>query len=252
MKTFLYNNRFKIIYVAVIAVMIFFNYFLYHKIDILKNEKAESDQNYQAATDNIRKMKTHSDSVEYDKTVYIAKAVELVKLNKQLSDELTAEGQDTKFLANVTAGITGDTVYMPGQVVTIVKTVDKKPDSTLRFNFAYNKVYTAGSRSLAGFTTYDPTLKSSATTLTQDDLSLNLVTGLKKDPKYGYEIFVRSDYPGFSINKLDGAIVDPSIIENATKKHWIIGPSAGAQWDLSTGKVRPYIGVGVTYSLLSF
>lgn len=247
------RNKLRFLYIGVMAVVIFFNYYLYHKVDILKNEKELSEQNYKAATDKIRILKTHDDSIEYAKSVYIAKAAELVKLNKSLSDELKREGGDTKFLAEATASIgSKDTIHMPGKIVYRPTKNSKSSDTTIRIGFNYNKIFNGGYRNIEGYTDYTPKDQNSSATLTKDELGLKLITGLKHDTQNGYQIFIRSDYPGFKVTDLEGAVLDPTMFQKPIPKRWIVGPSAGVQMDLATGKGRPYVGLGITYKIFGF
>jgi len=86
-----------------------------------------------------------------------------------------------------------------------------------------------------------------------DEIGFSLVTGLrKKDGKL--EIFVRSDYPGFTLTKLDGAIIDPKknpvFKEFIKKKRFHIGPMVGV--GIGSGfQFTGFFGVGVTYSIFS-
>jgi len=85
-------------------------------------------------------------------------------------------------------------------------------------------------------------------------MSMHLVTGLTEEDKK-LKIFIRSDFPGFSITKLDGAIIDPQksdIIKSFfPKKKWGIGPSITLGLD---NNLKPAISVGisVSYNIINF
>jgi hypothetical protein len=61
--------------------------------------------------------------------------------------------------------------------------------------------------------------------LNTNEFGMSFVTGLKKG-KDNYEIFIKSDYPGFNVTSIDGAIIDKSMIQS-NESSWVVGPNVG-------------------------
>lgn len=89
-----------------------------------------------------------------------------------------------------------------------------------------------------------------------DKMNVKLVTGLERDKKDDVlRIFVRSEYPGFNVTNIEGAIIDPQkdelIKSYFPNKRWVIGPVIGGGFD---GDLKPtiFVGAGITFKLISF
>lgn len=223
------------------------------RIGSLKTDLAISNQNNQALSDSIRVTKTKVGDLEYSKSVLVAEKGDLKDLNKNLSDELKKEKGRVSELNIIIGSISNnkDTVYVPNEII-------QYPDSSYGLKWVFDKKYDeVNFRYLEGISKFRLNIDSIIpleTSLIKDSLNFNLVTGLKEN-EGKIEIFARSDYPGFSVVKLDGAIIDPSkhpVIKKFTKdKKWGVGPYVGFGWSTSiTPSVQ--LGVGVQYSLFKF
>ncbi len=88
------------------------------------------------------------------------------------------------------------------------------------------------------------------TILDQNEFGISLTTGLTADPK-GYRIFVKSDYPGFSVTNLEGAIIDKKMVKS-NESSFVIGPSIGYGIIFAPGGTVNHgviLGVAASYNL---
>ena len=85
--------------------------------------------------------------------------------------------------------------------------------------------------------------------ITRDKINVALKTGITKDDGL-YKIYVTSDYPGFNVAKLDGAVLDPELLSKSDESAFVIGPQIGFGYGFG-GEARPtpFMGIGVTYNL---
>ena len=217
-------------------------------------------QNITALQDTLRKTETKLGEVEYAKSVLIAEKGNLETLNEDLATELKKEKGRVYELNNIVASIGESST----DTIVINNTIVEYPDSTYGLPFEYDTIYdTKNCRYIKGeskFRFNKGIIEPLTTTISKDIIKFNLVTGLReKDDKL--EIFARSNYPGFEIVELEGAIIDPTkhpVIKKFTKpKRWGVGPYIGAGLGVNTTP-NPNVGlgisfgVGVQYSLIRF
>lgn len=219
------------------------------------NAKYEiSNQNVKALNDSIRITENKLGDIEAAKQVLVSSKKELDKLNKELAAELDKEKGRVYNLTQLVAKLKN----IPKDTIIIYDEITHYANGDYGIKWSNDTIYNKYNfRKLSGetfFKVVDATVIKLNTKLYNDELGFNLVTGLRKlDGKI--EIFVRSDYPGFNITKLDGAIIDPHkdplLKEFTKKKKWVVGP--GIFIGLSgEGKLVPILGGGITYNLFSF
>jgi hypothetical protein len=85
-------------------------------------------------------------------------------------------------------------------------------------------------------------------------MGIKFYTGIKERERQ-IEIFVRSDYPGFSVSSIEGALIDPRKSEVIRSyfppKKWGLGPQVGGTISRE-GKISPYLGIGLSYNFIRF
>jgi hypothetical protein len=90
------------------------------------------------------------------------------------------------------------------------------------------------------------------TKITRNELSLNLVTGLKERGDKKMEIFIRSKYPGVTFSNVEGAIIDPlTPIVKPPSKPFSVGPCISAIVT-PTGAFQYGVGISVQWGILRF
>jgi len=224
----------------------------------LSTQLAISEQNEKALADSVRVTKNKVKDLVYSKNILIAEKGNLEDLNADLAAEVKKEKGKVRELTRIVGEIKSDTIY-------ITNTLIEYADGTKGLSWEHDTIYDVNNeRHIAGISRFDidgdGIVSPLETTITRDDFKFNIVTGLvERDGNV--EIFVRSDFPNFTVSKLDGAIIDPKkhpVMKKFTKpKKWGIGPYVGVGmginvWPKTDIGVGFQIGVGVTYSLFQF
>jgi len=199
----------------------------------LKKEIAVAQHNINALNDTIRITKDRQGKDEYNKLALLTdKMSNLEKLNADLYNEVK------NIKGKVATVIKGDVQIVHDTVPLIVK--GELVDSTVRADFDFSKDYSPGNfRKLSGYTKYDLRTGVGAGQLTADTLGIRFVTGIKNLDKNKPEIFLKSDYPGFSVTQLDGAVLDPKLFQKTKVRLITTGLNIGwtpVTYDVKTKK----------------
>lgn len=220
-KTFITSNKRLLAILLLVALSIGLNVYFYNLVQEKNREIAVKDNNIFALTDTITVAKNKVGQLEYEKRSFLVpKLSELSKLNDSLAQEVKNEKGTVNTIIKSQVVVKHDTI-------TLVTTPEVN-DSTVRVNFTYDKTYSEGNfRKTSGFTLYNLKNKSSYGTLTTDEFGLKLITGIKNLDKGTPTIFVRSDYPGFSVTSIEGAVLDKNLFR---KKQPLITLSANIGW----------------------
>jgi len=219
--------------ICIILVVIAFLYSNW-RIDSLKAKLVISENNLVALKDTVRVVKTKNGELEFVKLALMSDKKGLKALSDSLAKEVDKEKGKVKYIISTNVSIKHDTVEVESHVV----------DSSIMW--AYDHDDSAGSRHLAGIS------NKHVTKITRDELSLNLIAGLKERDDKKMEIFVRSKYPGVTFGNIEGAVIDPmKPLVKPPKKWFSVGPCAGIILD-PTGAVRYGIGLSCQVSLYNF
>lgn len=208
-KGFFLKNKWPIIVSALIALLLLLNVYQFNVNKETKKQLAVSEQNTKASLDSVRITKDKAGKDEADHLAfYVSKVSDLEKLNKDLAKEVKETKGKVQTIVKENLVVKTDTVTIPAE-----STVT---DSTLQTAFNLDTIYNPGNfRKLKGFTHYDFSTKKSFAVITGDELGIAIVTGIKNLDKGKPEIFVRSDYPGFSVTDIKGAVLDPNLFKKS-------------------------------------
>ncbi len=215
----------------------------------LRAEVLIREQNMAALQDSTRLVRNKAGDLEAARLVWVGTEKDLRELNAELADELEKEKGKVKTIQKITTVVRHDTVQVPTTVILL-------PDSAFALGWQHSEEHEGGARRLAGNSTFRfrrGQVEDPVTTITEDMLSLVIVTGLReREGDEKLEIFARTDYPGVSFD-LQGAVVDPSMFYNVGRRasRFSIGPvvSVGLNQDLKPGL---HVGLGVQYNLIRF
>lgn len=213
----------------------------------ISDELKIANMNQTALNDSVRTYKDKSGILVHQKSTLIASEKELKTLNKNLYDEVKKLKGDIKIAYLVSTTIKRDTIEVP----TIVKdlgnnnyVLDWKTDTTFsKGNF----------QRLSGssFLTIDSTGKiiKPSTKINENIFGLSIITGLKEG-KDGYEIFVKSEYPGFTVTDIQGSIIDKNMIKS-DESNFVFGPTVGVGIIIGPSGINYGVnaGIGVTFNL---
>jgi len=234
---------------------------LFRQCEATKNAKSEGERyknNIAALSDTIEVAKTKSGKLQFEKSVLIADYKELDDLNSDLAAELKDQkgkvAQLTKLVAILS---TPHVTPIPGTGI-----IEGNPCDSIGGSFISDwdskQTFDANNwRILSGKTTIGVKggkLVSNETLITQDIIGFDLITGLEKKTDH-YEIFVRSNYPGFKPTKIDGAVIPVTdLIPTPVDKHWSLGAGPQIGVGISNNGFGGYIGLGISlqYTILKF
>lgn len=250
LTAFFNKNKYSVIVTILAVIFAFVNLVQFNRNEITKKKLEVAEQNLQAATDTIRITKDKAGREEANKFAFLVDELhDLKKMNADLYKEV----QNIK--GNVSTVIQGDVKVVEKPVPFLVKA--EFADSTVRSDFNYDSVYSAGNyRKLAGYTKYNLRTGQSSGEKTVDEIGIKFTTGIKNLDKDKPEIFLKSDYPGFTITELDGAVIDPNLFKKPRQKKLSLGVHVGyspVSYNINTKKVgftNQIVGsVGVNYKI---
>lgn len=217
------GNRVAVIAIAVSLILIFFQVQSCNRNKRLKKELAVAEHNLKAANDTIRVVLDRVGKEELNKLAFLTDKVSKLE---ELNQELYAEVKNIK--GRVSTIIKSDIKIVHDTVPLIVK--GELIDSVVRTDFDFSKQYGQGNgRKLAGYTKFDLRNGYTSGTLTQDEITMRFTTGIKNLDKGKPEIFLKSDYPGFTATGLEGAVLDPKLFASK-KKVPLITVGVGVGW----------------------
>jgi len=221
----------------------------------LKEKAKMNEQNAIALTDSIHTERSnHSRTFNAYKAAMVADKDQLKKLNFDLYNKLDSLQRvkrvkgDLLTFHDVGIGISGDTGTVEATVLYV------SPNGDIRLSFQRDTAFDEyNSRGIAGHMDFhiDSLEVSNATmTITRDDIAMSLSTGITEDDGT-YKIFVSSDFPGFKVTKLDGAVLDPKALRKiaSDESSIVIGPQFSYGYALGSRSPSPFIGLGVTYNV---
>jgi hypothetical protein len=196
-------------------------WYMYNEYSDMKVKLATEIQNRVALGDSLRITKNLTGELVYSKAILIADNTKLKSFNKELSNKLeTMDGKimeltSTIFSLEMELDTIGD-----NQLV-------QKNDSTYGIEWRLEKMYGNGNtRILSGVTNFNIQhnpfeIKPINTILTRDYLNISVLSGLRRQGGI-IESFSTSQFPGFSVNSLESAIISGNNHPiQKKKKRWI-------------------------------
>jgi len=229
----------------------------------LKAEEKRTEQNIAALNADLESYKNKDSIPTYSKPIAQMSKEELEKYFPGLYEKIKAETGEVKYITNT------EVVYRDtGSVKNTVSKLDKDYYSVKsEFYNPDSSVYLKNSSAFYAKVQFLDTSKSKfklnitsdVTTYEEMRFKFGLTTGIKKDEKGIYKIFVTPDNDKFTVTSLKGADVSNYFKqpEDALKqaKKWSIGPSIG--YGIVFGKNNqiyhgPTVGFHISYSLMRF
>ena len=225
-----------------------FNLWTCNKNSDLDFEKKKNTNNIVALNDSIRLYKDKSKDPGWKKTAYIGEQQEIQKWNIELYNELLKQGNNVANLQKIVASINNESSNRNNTNTTFIDAHNGKK-IYVKSDWNHDTIYNAWNwRKVSGSINMvidSNKIIKSVSSINKDEINFDIITGLEKKGD-NYEIFVKSNYPGFKPSKIDGAIIPAKSLQ--TRKKWGIGPSfsigIGAGTDGTNIKPIIYGGVG--------
>lgn len=242
------------ILLLIIVILLLLCGFMVKKTSNLRTRLETSEQNTKALSDSVRVEKNKNGQLVSSKNILISDKNHLKELNSELSAELKKEKGKVFQLNKIIATI-GETKI---KTIYIENTLIEYPEGVMGLEWNYDTIFDqSNSRHISGISKFkldSVNIVPLTTEINKDVISFKLITGLKEKDD-NLEIFVRSDYPGFDVIELDGAVIDPKkhpiLKKFTTKKRFSIGPYIGIGVS-NTVIPSTQIGIGVQYNLIQF
>ena len=221
------------------------------------------EQNVFTLKDSLRTYKDKTGHLVYEKGALISENDDLKSLNVDLAHEVKNLKDNPLVVIKTVIKIVHDTTYIE------IKSTSpgKWNGNTFTQNFEWdlnNKYSSENYRLIEGnFDVYVDSLFKLSTSkmkIVKDEFSVSMSTGLTENKDGLLEIFVKSDYTGFKVSKLDGALIDPKKSDVLKKyfapKRWGLGVYAGYGVSINPITLSPatgiQIGVGIQYNILQW
>ena len=241
-----------VLIIAIVVVVIFFKGCGGGISDV---DKMEYEQNISALQDSVRTYTTKNGTLVFEKKALLGDVGDIGKLNKELKKEMKDLKDNPIVVTKFKTKIVHDTVrvgVVAGEATFAAdgsKTIPFSFDTTMRHD---DQNY----RTIAG--KYDVTtdsslnISSSNFTIDQDEIGMSFTTGITENDDKEVEIFIKSDYPGFTPSGIDGAIIDPTKSEVIKSyfptKRWGFGPYVGYGLMFNQNGMGQGVTVGVSVS----
>jgi len=218
----------------------------------LKIDQQVAEGNLDALRDTVRIERNKEGQIEFTKQSLISRSQDLEKWNKELADQVKKEKGKVIYIQQASGGIR----TLPPEVIT--NTITVYDNETSSIETVFDTVYSADNyRRLKLLTTVkidSSRIRSSSSRIIDDQIGFNIVTGLKEEGGK-IRIMLRSDYPGLTFSKIDGALVDPHKSDVLKRmfppKKFGIGPIIGYGLN-PTMKPGYFLGVGLQYNIIRF
>lgn len=201
-----------------------------------KSIQNEYKTNMIALTDSIRHYKSKSGNLVATKTAFTSDNI------KNIKEQIKHIYDDIKDM-NLNPGHITNAVHAEGEIETpeadtvyVIKENDYHNDFHKEFNFNDNW------RTLEGNIHYirNHNEDSMKVNITKNVVKFDYTVAMDKQNK----IYITSKNPYIKFNSISGYQ-----IPKQKQKRWNIGPQVGIGYD---GQIKPYIGIGLTYGIISF
>lgn len=184
------------------------------------------------------------------KTMYIQTIDQLKENNKELYDEIKNLKDKPVVITKTEMVVKFDTIRMDNNGVD-----EYTKQDTTYYDLKWNKLHPSGFYDISGFTTVNSLNPYSfSTTLTNLTIPVKLTLDIIEKDK-NFSIIGKTDNPYVIITDYNSSFIDPTesdILKKLYKpKRWHLGPQIGGGL---TGDMKAtwYVGLGLTYSIISF
>jgi len=221
---------------------------------IVDNNITQTSQNLSNYKDSLFLTQNKLNQIEYQRTVLASSNASLQTLASNLQTEVEKEKGTVIYLSQIITSLQSEVKDTMHSVLKIW------PNGENSIYYSYDTNY-GNSNSKCFYEEikfgFKDTLidRNSIKIDIKESFKFNIITGLSQDKDNLLKIFVRSDYPGFEISSLNGAIIDPQksdlIKSYFPRKRFGIGFHLG--YGINTNfNIAPYIGIGISYNLINF
>ena len=214
-----------------------------------------NEQNMRAMKDTIHLVKNKVGELEAVKSSYVSKLADLEKIHNVLYKEIKKEKGTTNALIKSSVSINNNII--------VSNELKRYSDGlTYGLEFSNVKVDSGMTWSIKGISKFKfdkMEIIPGTTEILQNEIKLKIVLGFKTANNGDYEVFARSASPNISFDSLDGVLLipkkpDPLLNPASKKKRFGIGVQLGYGANMVNKQVfvGPFVGIGISYNILSF
>ncbi len=222
-------------------------------------------QNLIALQDSIRTYTTKNGEMIFEKAALISENDNLKTLNSDLAKEIQYLKDNPIVVVKTKIVVQEIPVKIPVYSDEFGNWNENKTQFTQNFKWSKQQNFDtdnwrklAGSFSITVDTSF--TLSSSPMSIDTSEFGMSLTTGLTENKDGILEIFVKSNYPGFSVTKLNGALINPTESAVLKKyfppKRWALGTYVGYGMYFDPTNMQSgtgaQIGIGLQYNILQW
>jgi hypothetical protein len=265
------NSR--IFYIVLIAIFIFFLGKSCNNNEDIKTQQIKTEQNLRATSDTLKMIRKENGNLEASISSYVATEKELKDLNKSLYRKIEQQEGEIVSLNSIVFRLKQDTTELRryiNDLITEYGVPEAINDSTyiipwtLAYDYGKNnydifkgvsKVGVSNVKQEDGKLSYDMNHYNSE--LVERETGIELDFGQKvEDDKL--RVYAESNYPGFTVDQLQGVLLDPNeneyIRSLIKKKHfipneWTVSLSVSAGYDIFGQKPVVIIGPSIGYTI---
>ena len=221
------------------------------KTSSLKDDIKIANMNNDALLDSVTSYTTKNGKLIFEKNSLIASKKELKDLNSELYKEIQYLKDNPKIVIKTETVVVHDTTYLDNIII-------KYADGSNGLKWNHDTTFTSDGlnyQKLEGESKFyidsiNGKVIDRGTVLYTNEFGMSFTTGLTSG-KDGYEIFVKSDYPGFKATNINGAVIDKKMIIS-NESQIVFGPSLGYGIVFTGGGNVNYgviVGATATYNL---
>ena len=256
------NSR--IFVIALIVGLILVGLGELRKIRDLNRDVIHHEQNVSALTDSLLFERTKTGELLVSIDGYITSEKTLKTLNRELWDEIQAQKGKVLMLTNTLIGIKQDSTELAKTIDELnvkigeLQQIGDKYTAPWTIPHKYNEknYFTVKGATVVQVMSQDPfKMRHDTTYLTEFENHIDISYGQKVENNK-LRVYILSEYPGFTVESMEGVLIDPSewpSIFKPTKRHWFtgfgVGPELTVGWDFFQSKPAFVLGVGIHYNI---
>ena len=256
------NSR--IFVVGLIVVLILIGLGEYRKIVNLNRDIEHHELNQAALTDSLSFERNKNGELLVSIDGYISSEKELKGLNKGLWDEVQAQKGKVLMLTNTILGIKQDSADLAktvDELNVLIGELQQVGDKytapwSIPHKYDENNFFKVNGATVVQVMSNDPfQMRHDTTYLTLFENQIDVSYGQKIEGNR-LRVFIQSEYPGFTIEAMEGVLIDPDewpSVFKPTKRHWFtgfgVGPNIVMGYDFLGQKPAFVVGLGIQYNI---
>jgi hypothetical protein len=248
-----------------ITILILIGLMYFRSCSTISSNENTYRQNIAALQDSIRTYTTKNGELVFEKMALISENGNLKSLNSDLAKEIQYLKDNPIVVVKTVIEVKEVPVKIPVYPDGEGNWNEGKSVFTQNFKWSNQQNFSegnwrklSGSFSIAVDTTFS--LRSSKMSIDTSEFGMSLTTGLTENSDGFLEIFVKSNYPGFSVTRLDGALIEPAKSQVLKKyfppKRWALGAYSGYGIYIDPTNMRSgaglQFGVGLQYNIIQW